>query len=186
MALTATVRKVALNISDIDRGYYAEHHLTYAQHPSETDERLMVRIAAFALLADERLLAGAGLSNEDEPDLWKHDYSGQIETWLDLGQPDPARIRKACNRAAHVVVVNYGDQSAEVWWEKNRTALARSKNLCVIDVSAATDALAAMAERGMRLQCMIQDGHVQIFGNAGNEALGIEPAVRMAPAQTAR
>lgn len=180
MALTATVRKVALNISDIDRGYYAEHHLTYAQHPSETDERLMVRIAAFALLADERLLAGAGLSNEDEPDLWKHDYSGQIETWLDLGQPDPARIRKACNRAAHVVVVNYGDQSAEVWWEKNRSALMRHDNLTVIGFDAATvAALGQRIARSMRFDVLIQDGEMQLIsGDAHFDPLTIVPLWR--------
>lgn len=180
MALTATVRKVALNISDIDRGYYAEHHLTYAQHPSETDERLMVRIAAFALLADERLLAGAGLSNEDEPDLWKHDYSGQIETWLDLGQPDPARIRKACNRAAHVVVVNYGDQSAEAWWEKNRSALMRHDNLTVIGFDAATvAALGQRIARSMRFDVLIQDGEMQLIGgDAHFDTLTIVPLWR--------
>ena len=180
MALTATVRKVALNISDIDRGYYAEHHLTYAQHPSETDERLMVRIAAFALLADERLLAGAGLSNEDEPDLWKHDYSGQIETWLDLGQPDPARIRKACNRAAHVVVVNYGDQSAEVWWEKNRSALMRHDNLTVIGFDAATvAALGQRIARSMRFDVLVQDGEMQLIGgDAHFDPLTIVPLWR--------
>lgn len=165
MALTATVRRVALNISDIDRGYYNEHQLTYAQHPSETDERLMVRIAAFALLADERLLAGAGLSNEDEPDLWKHDYSGQIDTWLDLGQPDPARVRKACNRAAHVVVVNYGDQSAQVWWDKNHNALSRHDNLTVVGFDGATvEALGQRIARSMRFDVLIQDGEMQLIG----------------------
>lgn len=165
MALTATVRRVALNISDIDRGYYNEHQLTYAQHPSETDERLMVRIAAFALLADERLLAGAGLSNEDEPDLWKHDYSGQIDTWLDLGQPDPTRVRKACNRAAHVVVVNYGDQGAQVWWDKNHNALSRHDNLTVVGFDGATvEALGQRIARSMRFDVLIQDGEMQLIG----------------------
>lgn len=165
MALTATVRRVALNISDIDRGYYNEHQLTYAQHPSETDERLMVRIAAFALLADERLLAGAGLSNEDEPDLWKHDYSGQIDTWLDLGQPDPTRVRKACNRAAHVVVVNYGDQGAQVWWDKNHNALSRHDNLTVVGFDGVTvEALGQRIARSMRFDVLIQDGEMQLIG----------------------
>ena len=186
MALNATIYKAELQVSDMDRHYYATHALTLARHPSETEERLMVRLLAFALHADERLEFGKGLGSDDEPDLWRKDFGGDIEQWIELGQPDEARIRRACGCARQVVVVNYGGRSADLWWEKNRTALARSKNLCVIDVSAATDALAAMAERGMRLQCMIQDGHVQIFGNAGNEALGIEPAVRMAPAQTAR
>ena len=186
MALNATIYKAELQVSDMDRHYYATHALTLARHPSETEERLMVRLLAFALHADERLEFGKGLSSDDEPDLWRRDFGGEIELWIELGQPDEARIRKACGRARQVVVVNYGGRSADLWWDKNRTALARSKNLRVIDVSAAADALAAMAERGMRLQCMIEDGHLQMFGNAGDEALGIEPVVRMAPAQTAR
>lgn len=181
MALTATVRKVALNISDIDRGYYAEHHLTYAQHPSETDERLMVRIASFALLAqDERLLAGAGLSNEDEPDLWKHDYTGEIDTWVDLGQPDPVRVRKACAKAAHVVVVNYGDQAAQVWWDKHRSALMRHDNLTVVGFDAQTvEALGQRIARSMRFDVLTQDGEIQLIGgDAQFEPLTIVPIWR--------
>ena len=99
MALKATVVKVELQVSDMDRHYYATHNLTLAQHPSETDERLMVRLLAFALFAQERLEFGRGLSNEEEPDLWLRDYTGDIEQWIDLGQPDESRIKKACGRA---------------------------------------------------------------------------------------
>ena len=186
MALNATIHKAELQISDMDRHYYATHALTLARHPSETEERLMVRLLAFALHADERLEFGKGLSSDDEPDLWRKDFGGDIEQWIELGQPDEARIRKACGRAREVVVVNYGGRASDLWWEKNRAALARSKNLRVIDVSAATDALVALVERGMRLQCMIQDGHVQLFGNADSDAIGIDPVVRMAPTRSAR
>lgn len=164
MALTATVRKVVLNISDIDRGYYAEHHLTYAQHPSETDERLMVRILAFVLFADERLQAGAGLSVEEEPDLWKHDYTGAIEHWVDLGQPDPTRLKKACARSTHVSVVNYGDQAAETWWQKNANTLGRLPNLTVVGFDAATvEQLGLRIARSMRFDVLIQDGEIQLI-----------------------
>jgi uncharacterized protein YaeQ len=98
MALKATVVKAELQVSDMDRHYYASHNLTLAQHPSETDERLMVRLLAFALNADERLEFGKGLSSDDEPDLWRRDYTGDIELWIDLGQPDESRIRKASGR----------------------------------------------------------------------------------------
>jgi uncharacterized protein YaeQ len=179
MALTATVRKIELNISDIDRGYYANHHLTYAQHPSETDERLMVRVIAFALFADERLLAGRGLSSEDEPDLWKHDYTGEIDTWLDLGQPDPVRVRKACGRSAHVIVVPYGGQSAEHWWDKNASALQRFDNLTVVSLPVETvEALGQRIARSMRFELIVQDGELQLIGEGLDEGLTIIPQWR--------
>lgn len=118
MALTATIRKAELQISDMDRGYYATHNLTLAQHPSETDERLMVRLLAFALNAGDRLEFGRGLSTDDEPDLWEHDYTGDILQWIDLGHPDESRIRKASNRSRQVQVVNYGGNASEIWWGK--------------------------------------------------------------------
>src|SRR5690606_4249325 len=107
MAPNATIHRVELQGSDTDRHYYAEHNLTLAQHPSETPARLMVRLVAFALFADDRLEFGRGLSSEEEPDLWQRDYTGDIEQWIDLGQPDESRIRKACGRAKQVAVVNY-------------------------------------------------------------------------------
>lgn len=182
MAVNATTYKIELSISDMDRGYYATHALTVARHPSETEERLMVRLLAFALYADERLQFGKGISSDDEPDLWRKDLTGEIDEWIELGNPDEQRIRKACGRARHVVIVNYGGRSADIWWEKNRAALTRLKNLTVIDIPAtAVTALAALAERTMRLQCMIQDRQVQIFGI--DVAVTIDPAERMAPAQ---
>ena len=185
MALTATIRKAELQISDMDRGYYATHNLTLAQHPSETDERLMVRLLAFALHADERLEFGKGISSDDEPDLWRKDLTGEILQWIELGQPDEQRIRKACGRARQVVVVNYGGRASDIWWEKNAAQLARAKNLTVIDIPApAVVELTALAERGMRLQCMIQDGQVQVFGE--EQSLTIDPVVRMAPSQAGR
>ena len=165
MALAATTYKVELSISDIDRGYYATHEFTLARHPSETEERLMVRLLAFVLYADERLQFGKGISSDDEPDLWRKDLTGEIIDWIELGNPDEQRIRKACGRARHVVVVNYGGRSAGIWWDKNNAALARAKNLTVIDIpQPAVQALTALAERSMRLQCTIQDRQVQIFG----------------------
>lgn len=182
MALTATIRKAELQISDLDRGYYATHHLTLAQHPSETDERLMVRLLAFALFARDRLEFGKGLSESDEPDLWQHDYTGEVALWIDLGQPDESRVRKACNRAAEVVVVNYGGNAAEVWWKKYGAALARFGNLRVLDIDpAAVAALARRIQRGMRFQVLIQDGEVQWFGDDG-DVLAFVHGTRKAPA----
>jgi len=181
MALTATLRKAELQISDMDRGYYAAHSLTLAQHPSETDQRLMARLLTFALFAEERLLFGKGLSSDDEPDLWRMDYTGAIEQWIEVGQPDESRIRKACGRARDVVVANYGGRVADIWWEKNASGLLKLKPLQVIDLPG--DAVASAAEliqRSMRFDVVIQDGEVQLLGDEGS--VTFTPTVRKAAA----
>lgn len=181
MALKATVVRVDLQISDMDRHYYASHSLTLAQHPSETEERLMVRLLAFALHAQERLEFGRGLSADDDPDLWLRDYTGEVELWIDLGQPDESRVRKACGRARRVVVVNYGGRAADLWWERNRNALARHQNLTVLDLPAEQlETLVAMYTRGMRLDLQIQDREVRVLDERGAEAV-LQPEPRMAP-----
>ncbi|MDQ3510507.1 MAG: YaeQ family protein [Pseudomonadota bacterium] len=179
MAPKATVVKAELQVSDMDRHYYATHMLTLAQHPSETDERLMVRLLAFALYAQDRLEFGRGLSNEEEPDLWRRDYVGDIELWIDLGQPDETRIKKACGRAQQVVVINYSGRGADIWWDKIASSLTRLKNLTVIDVSPEVgESLTTLIQRGMRLNCLIQDGEMQLMSETIN--ITLTPAVRMA------
>ena len=182
MATKATVFRAELQVSDMDRHYYATHALTLARHPSETDERLMVRLLAFALFADERPEFGRGLGSDDEPDLWRRSRSGEIEQWIDLGHPDESRIRKACGRSEQVVVLNYGGRPSDLWWDKAGPALARCGNLTVIDIAPATvSALAALADRGMRLQCMIQDGQAELYFEGNSVAVG--QSSRMAPAE---
>lgn len=172
MALKATIFKAELNIADLDRHYYADHSLTIARHPSETDERMMLRVAVFALFGDQQLSFTKGLSSDEEPDLWQTSLAGEIEHWIDLGLPDEKRIRKACGRAQKVTVCCYGGNPAEHWFEKNKTQLARFKQLTVINISVeASQALAAIAERTMNLQCTIQDQ--QLFINNGAQSLTI-------------
>jgi len=164
MAVKATIFKAELQISDMDRNYYQAHSLTLAQHPSETEERLMVRLLAFALNASESLVFGKGISTDDEPDLWRKDLTGVIDLWIEIGQPDEQRIRKACGRAGQVLVYTFSGRGAGIWWEKNASALERCKNLSVIDIPSATSqAIAALASRNMQLQCFIQDGQVQLM-----------------------
>ncbi|MCU0841759.1 MAG: YaeQ family protein [Thiobacillaceae bacterium] len=174
MALKATIFKADLQVADMDRNHYADHALTLARHPSETDERMMVRLLAFVLYADEALGFGKGLSSDDEPALWMRDLTGAVELWIEVGLPDERLLRKACGRARRVVVVSYGGRPAEVWWEQNRDRLARLANLTVLGLPpAATQALAALASRAMRLQCSVQDGQVWVTGETGS--LHIEP-----------
>jgi len=160
MALKSTIFKAALQVADMERGYYADHSLTIARHPSETDERMMLRVLAFALHAGPDLGFGKGLSTDDEPDLWRRDLTGAIGLWVDVGQPDERLVRRACGRAAQVVVYTYG-RGAELWWGKCRDALERLPNLTVMSVPiAASQALGELAQRNMQLQCTIQDGHI--------------------------
>ncbi len=166
MALKATIFKADLNIADMDRHYYQDHALTIAQHPSETEERLMVRLLAFALHAHEALTFGKGLSTEDEPDLWLKDLSGTIELWIDVGLPDERRIRKACGRAKQVIIYSFGGHGADLWWDKNCKAFERIRNLSVYNLPVATgQSLAKLAQRNMQLQCTIQDGDVWLGDN---------------------
>lgn len=162
MALKATIYKVDLQIADMDRNYYAQHALTLAQHPSETDERMMARVLMYALNAQEGIAYTKGLFDADEPEIWVKDLTGQIALWIDIGQPDEIRLRKACGRAEQVVAVCYSS-SCDLWWKQVENKLTRLKNLTVLQLPTATSqALAALSQRTMQLQCMVQDGDVWI------------------------
>ena len=181
MALKSTIFKVALQIADVDRGYYADHALTIARHPSETDERMMLRVLAFALHADPGLAFGRGLSTDDEPDLWRRDLTGAIRLWIDVGQPDEKLVRRACGRAHEVVVYTYG-RGADLWWGRSEAALERAQNLRVMRVPAATSQeLATLSQRTMQLQCTIQDGHVWL----GDKDTAVEVALTTVQSPTA-
>ena len=163
MALKATIFKAALQISDMDRHYYNEHLLTLARHPSETDERMMVRLLAFALHAAERLEFTKGLCADDEPEIWQRSLSDELELWIDVGQPDEDRIRKACNRSKQVIIYSYGGRGVTLWWQRLSDKLQRYSNLQVINLSdASTKALAQLVKRSMELHISIQDGLVAV------------------------
>ena len=163
MALRATIFKAELSVADIDRGYYADHSLTIARHPSETDERMMVRVLAFALHAAEGLEFGRGISTDDEPDLWRRDLTGAIESWIEVGLPDEREVRKACGRAREVEVLAYGGRAVALWWDGAREKLDRQERLAVHELPVeASTALARMADRSMRLQVTIHDGHISV------------------------
>lgn len=181
MALKATIYKAELLVSDMDRGYYATHPLVLALHPSETEERLMLRVLAFALNANDELVFGKGISS-DEPDLWRHDLTGQILQWMEIGQPDEQLLRRAAGRAREVTVYQPATRGAAVWWEKNSTALLRMNNLKLFQVPATTcDALAGLASRNMQLQCLVQDGVVQIMSDTASVQVELHQLVPKIP-----
>ena len=186
MALKATIYKVNLGIADMDRGVYADQQVTIARHPSETDERMMLRLLALGLYrpasdANGMLEFAKGLWDTDEPDLWQKDLTGAIEIWIDVGQPDERRIRRACGRAGQVYVYSYGRQGAGMWWEQIKSNFERSRNLTVVQLpAAAVTALAKRAQRNMQLNCTIQDG--QVWMSDASETVQLElVTVKMPP-----
>jgi uncharacterized protein YaeQ len=165
MAIKATIHKAQLQIADMDRGVYADHSVIIARHPSETDERMMIRLLAFALNvpADDKkgkLEFAKDLWDVNEPALWHKDYTEAVLHWIDVGQPDDKRLMRAAGRAERVTVIGFSS-STPVWWKGIESKLTRASNLVVWQIEAAqSQALAKLAERGMQLQITIQDGTV--------------------------
>jgi uncharacterized protein YaeQ len=172
MALRATIYRVDLTVSDLDRSEYSSHALTVARHPSETEARMMVRLLAYALHAGASLEFGRGLSTEDEPDLWRRDATGTIDLWIDVGLPDEREVRKACGRARQVALFAYGERRAEAWWSSNAPSFERLRNLTVALLSDADVAgLEGLASRNMALTCTVQDGRIWLATQAATAEL---------------
>ncbi len=165
------------------RGYYNDHSLTIARHPSETDERMMVRLLAFALHAHEALVFADSIGTDDEPSLWQKDLTGAIQLWIDVGQPDEKRIRRACGRATQVFIYSYGGHGVDVWLNQIRSSLERSRNLTVINLPASAPvALAKLAQRSMKLQFTIQDSQVWVTDDRETMHLDLTKATVLSPA----
>lgn len=176
MALKSTIFKIELQVADLDRGYYETHALTLARHPSETDERMMVRVIAFAMQAHASLEFGKGLSADDEPDLWRKDLTGAIEQWIEVGLPDEKRLRRACGRAGEVIALAYGGRGAEVWWEQNQSALRKLDKLTVINLPQdQTRTLASHVSRTMQINCTVQEGELWLV--IDGETMQVTPAI---------
>ena len=166
MALKATIYKTELAIADMTRHYYQTHSLTLAQHPSETLERMMLRLVAFALCADERLLFGKGISEDSEPDLWQHSLAGEIELWVELGLPEDKLIRRASHRAKQGMVLAYGGTVVDKWWANQQKVAKELDNLTVVAIKAdESQALTKLCQRTMQLQCTIQEGQLWFADN---------------------
>ena len=175
MALKATIHKAELTLSDLDRDYYATESLTVALHPSETEARMMLRLMAYALNAHPDLGFTRGLSSTDEPDLWQRNPDGTLEHWIELGQPDEKRLRKACGQAKNVSVYSYGGQAPEAWRDGLGATLNRFENLAVYRVGTASEReLAALARRQMRLNALIQDAQLWLGDDAHTVTVELE------------
>lgn len=163
MAQKSTIYKVELSVCDMDRHYYETHKLTVAKHPSETDERLMVRLLAFALNAHEQLEMTKGLSTDSEPDIWQKSLSGELEVWVALGLPSEKIVRQSCGKADAVALYCYGGKTAEMWWDKIKNSTTRFDNLQVTNLTETdTKELGKLANRSMKLQVNIQEGEVMV------------------------
>lgn len=183
MALKSTIYKAQLQISDLDRQVYGEHNLTLALHPSETEERLMVRLLAYALrvpASDQRgtLQFARGLSDTDEPDLWQRDYSDQVVQWIEVGHPDERRIGRACARAEQVMVLAYS-ASTPLWWAGLQTRVTRWRHLEVWKLEPEqSQTLAQLAQRSMQWQITVQDGQIWVSSAASTVELQPVPLWR--------
>ena len=163
----ATIHKALLNIANMDSNYYNEHNLTLALHPSETELRLMARVVAFILNASEELAFCKGISQDDEPDLWEKDFDGSIKLWIDLGQPDEKRIKKACGRSEKVIIYTYQENMATPWFKQLENNITRFKNLSVIHLDF-EDELEELALRSINLQCNISDEELTLINQDKN------------------
>jgi uncharacterized protein YaeQ len=172
MAINSTINKISLNISDMDRHYYQNHDLTMAQHPSENDFRFMIRVIAFILNANEQLSFTKGMNSDDEAELWQKALTDEIDVWIDFGQLDEKRIRKACGRAKQVIIYTYHEGKAKVWWLQIQDKLKRFSNLTVTHIHA--EGIDAMLKRSMQLQCTIQDGELYLSDDDSNITITLD------------
>jgi len=164
MAANATINKALLNIANMDEHYYEEHNLTLAQHPSENDLRLMIRLVAFVLNANDTLMFCKGIAEDDEPDLWQKSFGDDIEMWIDLGQPDEKRIKKACGQSHKVIIYTFKETLAKPWFKKIQNSLSRFKNLKIIHLNIDGD-IESLAKRAMNIQCNILDGELTLISD---------------------
>jgi uncharacterized protein YaeQ len=178
MALKAIIYKAVIQISDIDRGIYGDHALTIARHPSETDERMIIRLLAFALNVPPNNDHGAldfakDMWDVDEPALCQKDLTGQIEHWIEVGQPDEKRLLRVSSRVGRVSVYSFAS-STNVWWKAIESKLTRIQNLTVWQIPAEQSrALSALAQRNMELQVTMQDGGIWI--GDGERSIEVAP-----------
>jgi len=186
MAIKATIFKAQIQLADMDRHVYTDDiSLTIARHPSETDERMMIRVLALVMGWPKDQMAGTmelakDMWDTDEPALWHKNYVNEIVHWVDVGQPDDKRLMKACGRANRVTLWVF-HSSTDVWWNTIANKLTRADKLTVWQVpSEQSLELSKMAARSMQLQFTVQDGSIWIAN--GKDSVEIHPQRLMGPA----
>lgn len=178
MALKATIHKANIQLADMDRHVYTDISVTIARHPSENDERMMIRVLALVLgwpqdTSEGTLEFAKDMWEPDEPALWQKNFSDEILHWVEVGQPDDKRLMKASGRARQVSLWAF-QSSTPIWWEGIATKLTRAQNLTVWQVpTEQSQALATLARRSMALQVTVQDGTAWV--NDGEQTIEVSP-----------
>lgn len=173
MALKPTIYKAQIELADSDRNCFESLSLTLARHPSETLERMAVRLLAYCLNSTRGLEFTKGLSTADEPDLWEHSDHGEIEHWIEVGQPEQPRLRKACGRARQVSVFAFA-KSVSTWWKLNGEAISELPHIRVWQIEwGEIQAAAELLDRTVQLNVSIVGGVVYL--DNGSASTGVEP-----------
>ena len=173
MALQATPYKVEFNLTDLDRGVYENLRFTVARHPSETEERLAVRLIAYALFYHPQLAFGRGLSDVDEPALWEKSLDDRVLHWIEVGQPDAERMTWCSRRTERFSLVAYGN--LRVWQGKVLDGVRSLKNLNVVAVQPeALEHLARDLPRSLSWSLMISDGELFVTDERGQHEIPLE------------
>lgn len=173
MALKPTIYKAQVELADSDRNCFDTLVLTLAKHPSETLERMAVRLLAYCLHSTRGLEFTKGLSTADEPDLWQHSDSGEIQQWIEVGHPEEARLRKACGRARRVSVYAFA-KSTPTWWKLNGEAISALPRITVWQIDwSEVETMASMLERTAQLNVSIVGGIIYL--DNGSTSTSVEP-----------
>ncbi|WP_305046849.1 YaeQ family protein [Geoalkalibacter sp.] len=133
MALPSTIHRAVVQLSDVDRGIYETLQVTLARHPSETAQRLVLRLLAYAVCHAPELSFTKGICAGDEPDLWIREPDGRVKLWIEVGTPEPQRLLKACRHAEQVVLLTAGPGRFR-WDAQYRELLTGLDNVRVLGV----------------------------------------------------
>ncbi len=171
MALKPTIHKFSISLSDLDRDYYDSLNLTVAQHPSESSERMMVRVLAYCINAQKRLGFTKGLSETEEPDLWVKSLDDQIELWIDVGEPSLDRLKKATRQSQQTRVYSFNSKSP-TWWDQLHLGRTNLEVLVFRFDWPAVQELAKLLERTMVMSVTITGASAYIATEGGECEVG--------------
>ncbi len=161
MALKSTIFKIKISLSNMNIHHYEECSLTVARHPSENNLRMMTRVLAFCLGAQNEIQFTKGISSDSEPDLWKLNHDGSIEYWIELGHLDERRIRQACSKGRNIEIYTYQDQQSTQWFESVKNGLSRFSNLSIFQFHWPLNLnFDDFVDRGMNFSVSIEDNEV--------------------------